>query len=748
MHDTTTKRLRVETPRLVAFLLLTLALALPAGAQVAVPRTPLAGVSGPAMNYPDGSRLRMRYVEFKGGVKLPGARAGMTAQAFGLAAATESQSRLPAGFTLKAGDTFRIEGDARAARRGTAAGAAARPAAPAKYITLHAVEYRGIPLARGSDYLTVVTEDGRLLAARQRGLPATVDATSPSVTRDQAIDTAKQHAEPAFVEGATTISQTALEFWVDGDQGYLAWVLTIESDSLTTPMGRRYWISAVGQPRVLNWESIVYHTHFGTVTGTEWPASPFQPTASRPLAAINVVRSGGGGGTVVTGDDGRYAFPSGSGTANLSVTLGGPNSVVQNLAGPVMSVAMSGGTASPLDANFGAATEFEFAQVTAFYGTNAAHQLARDILAPADLPNLPTRVNISSNCNAFWNGSSINFFRAGSGCPNTAYADVVFHEYGHGVDARKGGILDGGYSEGFGDAMAILGTRQSCVGRDFFGSGTCLRLATDVILWPPAPGEGVHAIGRRYAGFTWELVQQLKQTYGEENAFDLATRLVLVAALANPSSIPDAVHLSFVADDTDGDLTTCSPHFKELAAAADSRSIPRPADCAAEAGTAPGAAGHFSWAPAKKVSANSNILQVSIHLDQPAELHLTANSSARTTAAPLTFRTGLYNQPAVNVMWTYSYRTVTVQHPNQWVNFSSMIAVSLPAGDHTIYWKIWVTGGELELSAGTLLVEAFTPAGTPIAAALGPAERALTAAEPTEVVAEDEAGQSVTRIAP
>ena len=61
------------------------------------------------------------------------------------------------------------------------------------------------------------------------------------------------------------------------------------------------------------------------------------------------------------------------------------------------------------------------------------------------------------------------------------------HEYGHGIDAVKGGIVHGGYSEGFGDAMAVLATRQPCVGRDFFGAGTCLRSASDVILWP-SPG--------------------------------------------------------------------------------------------------------------------------------------------------------------------------------------------------------------------------------------------------------------------
>jgi hypothetical protein len=197
---------------------------------------------------------------------------------------------------------------------------------------------------------------------------------------------------------------------------------------------------------------------------------------------------------------------------------------------------------------------------------------------PTDLPNLPTNVNINGQCNAFWNGSSINFFKAGGNCSSMVYSDVVLHEYGHGVDARKGGIANGGYSKGFGDAMAVFGTRQSCVGRDFFGLGTCLRDAKELILWPPGAGDGVHAQGRRYAGFAWKLIQQLKNTYSDDAAYAIATQLVIAAAQANPADIPDAVRLSFIADDDDGNLTNGTPHFKQLAAAADSRKIPRPKD--------------------------------------------------------------------------------------------------------------------------------------------------------------------------
>jgi hypothetical protein len=296
--------------------------------------------------------------------------------------------------------------------------------------------------------------------------------------------------------------------------------------------------------------------------------------------------------------------------------------------------------------------------------------------------------------------------------------------------------LDGGLSEGISDALAIIGTHQPCLGRDFTGAGTCLRPATDLILWPPAPGEGVHARGRRYAGFAWELVEQLKVGYGEDAAFDIAKQLVVGTLAANPSSIPDAVHIAFLLDDDDGDLTNGTPHFKELAAAADSRNLPRPPDPEPATAMAVASSAQFPWTPVKKVSANSNILEAQIELKQPATVHISANSSARTIGTAQTFRTGFLNQPQANVMWTNSLRHVTVQQ-GQWANFGSKFAINLPAGKHIIYWKIWVSGGELEFSAGTLHVEGFgTPVSPMAVAAMEPEvshfEAMATASEPIE----------------
>ena len=565
-----------------------------------------------------------------------------------------------------------------------------------KWVVTFALQYKRVRLARFSSLLAIIGADGRFLYTRHRNIPDEIDATTPEVEAGQALRVGIKHAEKVFGKDKVVYSEPEVEIWVDGENhGHLAWTFTMSSDSPTGPKSRRYWISAARKPEILDWESRVYATHFGAVTGTAWATTTFEPTASVSLENLQVTRSGSD--QVVTGFDGQYGFPAGSGSAQIEATLAGPySSVVDVSTVPEMARTKTGTPADPLDLNFGASGEFETAQVTAFYWTNRAYHLASEILLPTDLPNLQARVNRGDHCMAWWvptwsiypdgiyfsrAGSGqwncpntaysdiiiheyghgvddkkgglmddaysegfadamviletrqpcfgrdfrlgvgtglptdlpnlqarvnrgdhcmawwvptwsiypdgIYFSRAGSGqwnCPNTAYSDIIIHEYGHGVDDKKGGLMDDAYSEGFADAMVILETRQPCFGRDFrLGVGTCERLATSPVLWPcstnPWPfGCKAWVMGRIYQGFTWELIQNLKNTFSEDGAYSIAKKLILAAAVANPADIPDAVLLSFIADDDDGNLANGTPHFRELAAAADSRNIPRPPD--------------------------------------------------------------------------------------------------------------------------------------------------------------------------
>ena len=91
--------------------------------------------------------------------------------------------------------------------------------------------------------------------------------------------------------------------------------------------------------------------------------------------------------------------------------------------------------------------------------------------------SMPCAVNINSTCNAYWDGNGVNFFHEGDGCPNTAQMpDVVFHEYGHGINDKlyeqlgaPFGMINGATHEGMADVNASAILDDSRVGRGFFG---------------------------------------------------------------------------------------------------------------------------------------------------------------------------------------------------------------------------------------------------------------------------------------
>jgi hypothetical protein len=114
---------------------------------------------------------------------------------------------------------------------------------------------------------------------------------------------------------------------------------------------------------------------------------------------------------------------------------------------------------------------------TQYYHVNRAKEQARGWLPTNTWINsqLTVNVNINLTCNAFWNGSTINFYRSGGGCGNTGEIEgVSLHEYGHGLDGNdgNGSAPDKGTGETYGDWTAALATHSSCVGPGFLG-GNC-----------------------------------------------------------------------------------------------------------------------------------------------------------------------------------------------------------------------------------------------------------------------------------
>ncbi|MFH7029558.1 MAG: C1 family peptidase [Heteroscytonema crispum UTEX LB 1556] len=116
----------------------------------------------------------------------------------------------------------------------------------------------------------------------------------------------------------------------------------------------------------------------------------------------------------------------------------------------------------------------------------------------------------------------------------------------------------------------------------------------------------------------------------------------------------------------------------------------------------------FNFIDNKQFSSNANVAAVTFNLPSEMYVSFVAESSAMVVqgtvphAFTTAFTTGLYNGESPNFMWTASYRKGSFQSTNQHVPVYTSFAIKLPAGSHTIYWKIWLRGYTIQFASGTL----------------------------------------------
>jgi len=169
--------------------------------------------------------------------------------------------------------------------------------------------------------------------------------------------------------------------------------------------------------------------------------------------------------------------------ATVETTLSGPYVHIADACGAVSALATC---ANGIDLGLkqgenctvppGAAPGNTAAARTSYYHVNRVAEIAR-FYDPGNAwlqSPLTVNVNVLSSCNANWSGSVINMYGAGGNCNNTGEnADILVHEWGHGYDQNDGGGRDKP-SEAYSDIVAILATRDSCMGRGTYNDGsTC-----------------------------------------------------------------------------------------------------------------------------------------------------------------------------------------------------------------------------------------------------------------------------------
>lgn len=308
-----------------------------------------------------------------------------------------------------------------------------------------------------------------------------------------------------------------------------------------------------------------------TVSSTVYEMQPFIPAVMLPLRNLKTVA---GANTYYTDSLGN-------------VTLSGANPISTEffLEGLWSKVVTDMGTTSPsiLESLASGTTNLIFDSATSirhtsgYFHVNNIHDFMKSFF-PAftamDFP-LPTRVDVTGGfCNAYWTGSDINFFETGSGCNcMSQIADIVYHEYGHGINdlfyqSLSASFQNGAMHEGYSDVWGISLTQNPILGK-----GTTIGNPNDFIrrydvnrkVYPQDIQGQPHADGEIIAGAWYDVSLNLNSWPLMTELF-AATYFDLITGMDGDEGriFSDILLAALIQDDDDADLSNGTPNDQAI----------------------------------------------------------------------------------------------------------------------------------------------------------------------------------------
>ncbi|MFO0830233.1 MAG: hypothetical protein U0637_00180 [Phycisphaerales bacterium] len=343
-------------------------------------------------------------------------------------------------------------------------------------------------------------------------------------------------------------------------------------------------------------QSNVHHDVIGRVRALATPPNNTAPSATNPPIQRFVpeirVAIDGEAGAAFTDSSGFFRITR---TATTPVTLlitttqghwvnvqnqadqGQPAGTGNEIAVARTGYASNSNLVTDITSGAAGASQENVAQVNTFLAVNDTHNFFRSRSGDWNRidERLPANVMLDQTCNAFFSGAprSVNFFRAGGGCTNTGWGNVVNHEYGHYIVNRLQ-LGQGAFGEGFGDCMAILINDSPIIGAGFNDDGSPVRhVVNDNVQYPcDDPGFESHYCGEILGGTIWEMRNAFVQSFGLNSGLAELRQLFVDWALTtaggrnenpiDPTSIPEFL----VVDDNDGFFCTGTPHHAQILA--------------------------------------------------------------------------------------------------------------------------------------------------------------------------------------
>jgi Zn-dependent metalloprotease len=322
----------------------------------------------------------------------------------------------------------------------------------------------------GTDRIADVKTDIRPSVSPEEAFAATLDALASDISEVSEILNAGELKLLPMLPNGEIPGDGYHGAAGNGYQHALAWEVAFrKADDATT---YRSWVNA-HNGKVLQ---LVDLNAYAQVTGGIYPQTNTDAEVVRGFPSCNVTNST----TKVTDSAGNYSYGGGTATA----TLNGRYIRIADQCGSIsksdsstgnIAFGTSGGTDCTTPGSGGAGNTH--AARSGFYHLTNINRKAATFHPSNSWLNgtLTSNMNINNTCNAFWNGSTVNFYRSGGGCSNTGEIAAVFlHEWGHGMDTNTGGsATDKGSGEAVGDTFAFLETKNGCIGPNFRPGVNC-----------------------------------------------------------------------------------------------------------------------------------------------------------------------------------------------------------------------------------------------------------------------------------
>ena len=430
-----------------------------------------------------------------------------------------------------------------------------------KYINLDFTQYYNNLEIIDSRLYAKLTLDNKLVAF---GLDIFSDISLdviPTISESMAIESASENILSSITNKSVENNLKILPIPFNGKYDFhLVYVVRVSTQLSHGPANYICYVDANNGDLLMRMNTVLYEAPPQAnihLEGEVYSTHPFNPSSIENLINLRVQK---GGGNYYTDSLGNVNVP---GTGSATFSLEGLFAEVQTNGGiPSFNSQLSNANVSFDNSNS------TIQERTAFYSVNKIHDHLKSVFPTFTGLDyaLETNIDVQGSCNAYYDGT-INFFAEGNGCNATAkIPDVVYHEYGHGINNYRygSGMWNGGLNEGYADIWAISLTESPVLG---FGwditdpSVYVRRYDQDRKVYPQDLVGEVHADGEIIAGAFWDTYLNLNDMQQMLNLF----KYTFDGAPDGPNGTEGIIYTDVLvevlfADDNDANLTNGTPN--------------------------------------------------------------------------------------------------------------------------------------------------------------------------------------------